>query len=121
MSYLARDYENEAEVVGNGQCVTLVKHFSKAPAASLWREGDKLTRDSVATLGAGTVIATFAGGRYPNGASGNHAAIFVRAIPGGIAVFDQWRGHKPCERNIIFGRGRGVNVAQRLELYSVVE
>ena len=121
MPYIARKYEKQAEVIGNGQCVTLVKQFSDAPAASLWREGDKLTPDSAKTLAAGTVIATFAKGRYPNRSSGNHAAIFVRAFAGGIAVFDQWTNHKPSERNIYFGRGKGVNVAQRPELYSVVE
>lgn len=121
MSCIARKFDKQVDVVGNGQCVTLVKTFSGAPAASLWREGEKLTRSSVNTLAAGTVSATFVKGRYPNRASGNHAAVFVRTTANGIVAFDQWRGHKPAERSIFFGRGTGVNVAQRPELYSVVE
>ncbi|ELX11017.1 hypothetical protein Jab_2c31190 [Janthinobacterium sp. HH01] len=122
MSYIARNYADQKDLVGNGQCVTLVKEFSNAPAASLWSEGEKAV-DLVKTgrIASGTVIATFVKGRYPNHAHGNHAAIFVKAIPGGIVVFDQWRTHKPVERIIRFGRPAGVGAAQRPELYSVVE
>ena len=121
MPYIARQYEKQTVSVGTGQCVALVKYFSGAPAASLWHAGEKLTRDSVKTLASGTVIATFVDGRYPNRLSGNHAAIFVRSVPGGIAIFDQWTSHSPSERKIFFGRAKGVNAAQRLELYAVVE
>lgn len=122
MPHIARDYKNQKELVGNGQCVTLVKAFSDAPAASSWNEGGKVS-DLVKAgrISSGTVIATFVKGRYQNHSHGNHAAIFVKAIPGGIVVFDQWRNHKPEERIIYFGRASTVGAAQRPELYSVVE
>ncbi|GJJ02900.1 hypothetical protein RugamoR64_34380 [Duganella rhizosphaerae] len=122
MPYIARNYADQKELVGNGQCVTLVKEFSNAPSASLWSEGEKVA-DLVKSgrIASGTVIATFVKGRYQNHAHGNHAAIFVKAVPGGIVVFDQWRTHKPVERIIHFGRSGKIGAAQRPELYSVVE
>jgi len=36
------------------------------------------------------------------------AAIFVKAIPGGIVVFDQWRTHKPAERIIRLSRSAAI-------------
>lgn len=122
MPYIARNYANQKEAVGNGQCVTLVKHFSGAPPSSTWREGPKVM-DLLSTPGAiasGTVIATFENGRYPNRSRGNHAAIFVRAVPGGIEVFDQWFGHAPSARTLKFGHAPERGAAQRPELYSVV-
>ncbi len=41
---------------------------------------------------AGTAIATFENGRYPNRPRGNHAAFFLRHGPNGFWVIDQWRG-----------------------------
>ena len=122
MPYIARDFADQKELVGNGQCVTLVKKFSNAPAASQCSEGQSVTElVKSGRITSGTVIATFVKGRYQNHPHGNHAAIFVKAIPGGIVVFDQWRTHKPVERIIRFGRPRNVGAAQRPELYSVVE
>ena len=68
----------------------------------------------------GTVIATFVNGRYQNLRQGNHAALFIRQVPGGIEIFDQWRNHKPSARVIYFGRS-AAGASNRPELYSVVE
>jgi hypothetical protein len=68
----------------------------------------------------GTVIATFVNGRYQNLRQGNHAALFIRQVPGGIEIFDQWRNHKPSARVIHFGRS-AAGASNRPELYSVVE
>ena len=44
MPYIARaDYAKQKEIVGNGECVTLLRHLTGARASSLWREGDKRT------------------------------------------------------------------------------
>ena len=66
MPYIARaDYAKQKEMVGNGECVTLVKHLAGARASSLWREGDKvpdlLEKGGIAK---GTVIATFVNGPF---------------------------------------------------------
>ena len=122
MPYIAKNgFANTSEAVGNGECVTLVKALTGAPASSLWREGAKVTELLASgDLAEGTAIATFINGRYRNWPHGNHAAIFVRSVPGGIEVFDQWHRHAPELRTIKFGRP-GSGVAQRPELYSVVE
>ena len=122
MPYIARaDYAKQKEIVGNGECVTLVTHLTGARASSLWREGDKvpdlLEKGGIAK---GTLIATFVNGHYQNLRQGNHAALFSRQVPGGIEIFDQWRNHKPSARVIHFGRS-AAGARSRPECYSVVE
>jgi hypothetical protein len=123
MAYIAKiNYSAHKETIGNGQCVALVKELAGAPATVYWREGDKVS-DLIKSnrIVEGTVIATFVRGRYPNKAHGNHAAIFLRAVSGGIEVFDQWRNHKPERRVIQFGHKATTSASNRPELYSVVE
>lgn len=123
MCYVAScKFEDCTEAVGNGQCVMLVKALTGAPASSLWRQGEKVT-DLLAAgkeILPGTAIATFFDGRYPNMAHGNHAAIFIRCVDGGIEVFDQWLGRKPRMRVLRFGRPASAGIAQRPEMYSLV-
>lgn len=47
--------------------------------------------DKPQAIASGTAIATFERGRYPNHATGNHAAIVVRVDGSGIWVVDQWK------------------------------
>ena len=123
MPYIAPEgYAEQKDLVGNGQCVTLVKQLAGAPAASLWREGEKVIEliKTAQPIAEGTAIATFVNGGYSNLQHGNHAAIFVCALAGGIEVFDQWVGHRPRKRILRFGLPETAGVAQRPELYSVV-
>lgn len=123
MPYIAGPkFLEQADVVGNGQCVTLVKKLTGAPASSLWHEGDKISDllGSGKNIPRGTAIATFVGGRYPNHSHGNHAAIFIRQVPNGIEVFDQWHGMKPGTRTIRFGMPEKSGRGRRAENYSVV-
>lgn len=65
----------------------------------------------------GTVIATFVNGHYQNLRQGNHAALFIRQVPGGI----EFRAvAQPHARVIYFGRS-AAGASNRPELYSVVE
>lgn len=123
MAYIADSkYAEQKEVVGNGQCVALVKQLAGARASSLWREGGSVAElVKKGTIAEGTAIATFVDRRYPNRNHGNHAALFVRSVAGGIEVFDQWRNHKPSKRIIRFGRPAAAGASNRPELYSVVE
>ncbi len=123
MPYIASgNFTDEAEVIGNGQCVTLVKKLTGAPPSSLWREGEKvmdlLSRGK--PIARGTAIATFINGHYPNLTSGNHAAVFIRSVAGGIEIFDQWKKQKPAKRILSFGRPAAAGV-NRPELYSIVK
>lgn len=124
MPYIAHDLEhklaaNGTSMVGNGQCVSLVKAWSGAPPSSLWRQGEKVLGNR--HISRGTVIATFVNGVYPNWGHGNHAAIYLGETADGIRVIDQWSGrtqHHPQERTIHLG---GSSLSNDANAYSVVE
>jgi len=86
----------QGKVIGDGHCVALIRSCSDAPLTSLWRAGQQVIKTDVP---AGTIIATFSNGRYPN-QSGWHAAIFIEQDEKGIWVWDQWVG-KPVHRRLI--------------------
>lgn len=77
MSYIysdVSDLENKPKV-GTLQCVALIRHYTNAPPSSAWKQGAAVMDNS--TIRKGTAIATFIKGRYPNMATGNHAAFFM--------------------------------------------
>lgn len=74
--------------VGTGECVALVRHFTKAPHSSTWREGEKVFGNK--QLKVGTAIATFERGRWPGRPTGNHAALYIGQDSTAIYVVDQW-------------------------------
>lgn len=89
--------------VGSGDCVDLIKRYIpglKGMPTSGWRAG-KNVLDEGARIEAGTAIATFVNGRYPNLAHGNHAAIVLKVMPSGIWVLDQWRGRAGIQPRMI--------------------
>jgi|GEM_PF-1497899 len=106
------------KVIGSGQCVDLVKKATGAPATSLWKEGENV-KNNWMTIPTGTAIATFVNGKYPNGKTGNHAAIFLRGDTGGIWVLDQWKGHVSSERYIKFESGSS-SASNDASKYSVI-
>lgn len=63
-------------IVGNGNCVLMVQHFGELPKINRWRQGLRVVEQT--NIWAGTAIATFENGVYPNFSTGNHAAFFVR-------------------------------------------
>ena len=76
---------------GNAECVEFIRQTLEAPITSNWREGEKVVQGN-STLAAGTAIATFVNGRYPqDGSTGKHAAIYLGQDARGIQVLDQWR------------------------------
>ncbi|WP_402720359.1 BPSL0067 family protein [Janthinobacterium rivuli] len=60
-------------LVGNHQCVALVRHYTGAPATSAWKQGEAVLGNRL--LRKGTAIATFINGKYANHQQGNHAAL----------------------------------------------
>lgn len=87
-SYVGQSYKNSKE---NAECVEFIKQTLNAPQTKLWKEGRKVTKDGPA-LPAGTAIATFVNGEYPQiGSTGKHAAIYLGQNAVGIQVLDQWR------------------------------
>ncbi len=85
----ARALDGEPKV-GDEECVALIRHYTAAPPASLWREGEKVLGNK--RLLPGTAIATFVNGRYPNKSKGNHSAFYLGQVSDGIYVIDQWPG-----------------------------
>lgn len=94
MSYIYSEAEKLAKLptVGTKQCVALVREYSGAPPAALWRQGAAVKGNAL--LQKGTAIATFVDGKYQNNLSRNHAAFYVRQDSSGIWVVDQWLGSK---------------------------
>lgn len=76
-------------LVGDGECVALVKVWCGAPETARWRQGQIVKGSSNITPG--TAIATFVNGTYQNNIGGNHAAIFLKNTDSGILVIDQWK------------------------------
>lgn len=74
--------------IGDFECVTLIRHYTNAPPARTWREGEKVLGNT--TILPGTAIATFEHGRWPNKRTGNHSAFYLGQVSDGIYVIDQW-------------------------------
>lgn len=62
-------------MVGNHQCVALVRHYAGAPATLAWKQGEAVLGNRL--LRKGTAIATFVNGKYANHQQGNHAALYM--------------------------------------------
>ena len=80
-------------MVGNHQCVALVRHYAGAPATLAWKQGEVVLGNRL--LRKGTAIATFINGKYANHQQGNHAALYMGQALDGIIVMDQWTGKRP--------------------------
>jgi len=76
------------EKVGDHECVALIRHYTNAPAAASWREGEKVLGNK--SLPPGTAIATFVKGRWPGLPKGNHSAFYLGQVSNGIYIIDQW-------------------------------
>lgn len=69
-----RKLEKHAKV-GDSECVALIRQYTSAPAAVLWRKGEAVIGDRA--LASGTAIATFVNEKWPTKPHGNHAALFT--------------------------------------------
>ena len=97
-TYAGSAYKNDA---GNTECVEFIKATLDAPPTNLWREGVKIEKGKKSVL-AGTAIATFINGKYPQtGSSGKHAAIYLDQDGSGIIVLDQWRAQGSVQKRTI--------------------
>lgn len=113
--------------VGSKHCVALIQRYSTAPHTSAWKPGARVR--NLSGLKKGTAIATFVDGVYPNHASGNHAAFYLRQDSGGIWVIDQWKNDqtKPSisKRYIRYkgmsANGNYVNPSNNADAYSVID
>lgn len=128
MSYV---YSKAAElkdqpVVGSHHCVALVQHYAGAPTTPHWKQGETVVGNSA--LRAGTAIATFVNGRYPNLAHGNHAAFYIRQGLNGIYIADQWKSVSKTKISVRLVRSQGkdnagnfIHSSDNADAFSVIE
>ena len=105
--------------IGDGTCVSLIKHCSNAPDTRYWKAGEKVLSLNPGTIPFGTVIATFKNGKYPN-MTGYHAAIYIRHDQNGIWVWDQWVG-KPVHQRLIRIRYDQATASNSAQAYRIVK
>lgn len=118
------------EKVGTKQCVALLQHYLPLIGhTSSWSEGDDVFENE--DIEPGTAIATFVKGRYPNQASGNHAALFLKHDLNGFWIMDQWSSD--TKKKLIGARliqslgkpnlanGAFYNASNNADAYSIIE
>lgn len=110
---------------GHTECVEFIKQTLYAPATAAWREGLKIRRLNAGEpdpVAAGTAIATFVNGRYPQtGSTGKHAAIYLGQNAEGIQVLDQWRAQGRVLPRTIPWQARRAGLSNDGSAYSVIE
>jgi hypothetical protein len=121
----ARKLENE-EKVGDAECVALIRHYTRAPATRLWKVGETVVGNKA--LVAGTAIATFVDGKWPNKHTGNHAAFYLGQVSNGIYVMDQWNraDKKTISSRFIYRLGKNkdgsfIRPSDNADAFSVIE
>jgi hypothetical protein len=112
-------------VIGNKQCVALVREFAGAPASSLWGGGKTIVRGTF-TMRVGTAIATFVNGKYSSLRTGNHAALYLGQDGGGIWVVDQWRRVDHIQKRYLKfkgkdAKGRYIDPRNNGDAFTVIE
>lgn len=93
MAYIYREARSldKQEKVGDGECVTLIKHFTKAGWTGSWKQGAPVIGNK--TIREGTAIANFVNGRWPGLSHGNHAAFYLGQVSDGMYIVDQWKNN----------------------------
>jgi len=92
MPYIFREVRTlqNAAKEGDGDCVELIRKHTNLRHTATWRQGAQVFGNK--TIIPGTAVATFVKGRYPNRATGNHAAFYIGQQSEGIYIMDQWKG-----------------------------
>lgn len=112
-------------LVGDGECVTLVKKYAHLSNAATWHASKKVWGNT--SIPKGTAIATFFNGRWPGKSKGNHAAFYLGQYARGIWVMDQWNTQVRIEKHHLRPKG-GANpdgsyphASSNAEAYFVIE
>jgi len=104
------------------QCVSFLKATIPALAGKttrMWVKGDDVNQGTA--LDAGTAIATFVNGEYPQNATG-HAAVYLGQDGNGIQVLDQWASQgKVLKRTIRWVPLRPGDIVNDANAFSVIE
>jgi hypothetical protein len=117
-SYQGIAYTNDQ---GHAECVEFIKQALGAPSTPHWREGRKVGKGDLA-IAAGTAIATFVNGKYPqDGSTGKHAAIYLGQTAEGISVLDQFRSQGAVQPRTIYWVPRSPGASNDGNAFSVIE
>jgi len=104
------------------QCVSFLKATIPALANKTtrqWVKGDDVKQGT--SLDAGTAIATFVNGAYPQNATG-HAAVYLSQDNNGIQVLDQWASQgKVLQRTIRWTPLKAGDIVNDAKAFSVIE
>lgn len=79
----ARKLEGEKKI-GDFECVTLIRHFTRAPWTGAWRQGEPVVGNR--PIQEGTAIANFVNGKWPGLDHGNHSAFYLGQLSNGIYI-----------------------------------
>lgn len=111
--------QSNSDVVGNGQCVSACKKFAGLEGSNTrqWRAGPKVANNG--NIKPGTAIATFdSSGHYPIGPEKNSGIYLGPGTKGSIWILDQWPGHAPEPREVVFDNNR--SPSNNSNAYSVI-
>ena len=104
------------------QCVSFLKATIPALAGKttrMWVKGDDVKQGTA--LDAGTAIATFVNGEYPQNATG-HAAVYLAQNDVGIQVLDQWASQgRVLKRTIRWTPLKAGDIVNDAKAFSVIE
>lgn len=122
----ARKLEGDKKV-GDFECVTLIKHFTRAPWTGAWRQGEPVIGNH--GIQEGTAIANFVNGKRPRLAHGNHSAFYLGQVSNGIYIIDQWpsMATKPLiKKRFIYrlgkdAKGNFINPTENADAFFVIE
>jgi hypothetical protein len=110
---------------GHAECVEFILRTLGGTAVAPWRPGIKvrmLNPGEADPVAKGTAIATFVNGKYPDGDTGQHAAIYLGQNSLGIQVLDQWRSQdKVLPRTIYWSGHGGPKLSNDGTAFSVIE
>ncbi|WP_042338713.1 BPSL0067 family protein [Paraburkholderia ferrariae] len=110
---------------GHTECVEFVRQTLNAPTTAVWREGTKIVRlvpGATDPVPAGTPIATFVSGKYPqHGSTGKHAAIYLGQNDQGIQVMDQWNSQNQVRQRTIYWHPHSGGLSNNGNAFSVIE
>jgi hypothetical protein len=110
--------------VGNAECVTLIKAYTKAGWTGGWRQGASVMGNRA--LPQGTAIANFVDGKWPGKAHGNHSAFYMGQVSDGIYILDQWPGKPKIGKRFVRRQGRDargnfINPSDNADAFFVIE
>ncbi len=121
----ARQLDKKPKIL-DFECVSLVRHYAKAPPTAMWRQGEKVLGNK--NILPGTAIATFVNGRWPNLKKGNHAAFYIGQVSDGLYILDQWKSSEKDRISIRFIPKKGtlpdgtyIRPSDNADAFSVIE